>query len=154
VHRSHALTLQCTPFLSRTALPMHVQCWGSCGGLHFVPKLDLDAATSQAKNAGIAHLVSWLMRRSPRERPSAEEVLSTPGVLPPRQDEQLVRNFRELFRKFRGHCFCRTRALLACSIIFCTNAPVTVSLCRCMGVGLCGVAALPCCSYSSSVSTF
>eukprot|EP00983_Pelagomonas_calceolata_P128907 1161556-Pelagomonas_calceolata.AAC.14 len=41
-----------------------------------------------AQHAGIAHLVSWLMKRSPRERPTAAEVLSTPGALPPRQDEQ------------------------------------------------------------------
>ncbi|KAF5838606.1 kinase-like domain-containing protein, partial [Dunaliella salina] len=44
----------------------------------------------KAQHAGIAHLVSWLMKRSPRERPTAAEVLSTPGALPPRQDEQAV----------------------------------------------------------------
>lgn len=43
----------------------------------------------EAANPAVARLVRWLMARSPRDRPTAREVLSS-GLLPPRvQDEQV-----------------------------------------------------------------
>lgn len=43
----------------------------------------------EAANPAVVRLVRWLMARSPRDRPTAREVLSS-GLLPPRvQDEQV-----------------------------------------------------------------